>query len=731
VSDARLTLCLIARDEERMLPGCLESARGAVDEVVVVDTGSSDRTRELARAAGAKVVEWAWRDDFAAARNEALRHATGGWILVLDADERLAPGAAAALRRAVAGAAFDLGLLLLHGAARPEARPEDVVAGRERLSAPMRIPRLVRRTPDLAWRGVVHENVRDWLAARGGRAAPVDVDVVHLGASAELRARLGKRERNTRLLREACRRDPRDVVAAGYLALELQAAGRLDEAAAVAEAAWGSVDLQPPHVSIHRLAVARALVALRRGDLDRVLDSVATAERRGGRHADTDHLRGVALENRARALPRGEPGRRELAGQAAAAYEAAIAGANTLGLDHLVDAPFGEEGRTRLAAARALAAERGGAPAPRISLCVIARDEEAMLPGLLASVAGAVDEIVVVDTGSTDRTVDVARAAGARVASHAWSGDFAAARNASLALAGGDFVLVLDADERLAPGAAARLREAASAPGLDAALLACHNAARAGAALADVLAGRERLGEPTLQLRLARRTPDLAFEGAIHEDLAAWVRRGGRTPRLVDAPFVHLGNAPEVRAARAKGPRNVALLRGRLDREPGDLAAWGHLASELLAAGDPAGAAAAAEAGWARAARGADGVHRLAVVRALLALRRGAAEAALAAVERALELDRPRADYAYLAGRALEALAERQPADGEAQRAALGAAAEAFRAALEGKARPELEHLVVEATRRDVATRLGTALLRAGRGAEAVAAFDVALAGDG
>src|SRR5512134_3132536 len=110
-----------------MLPGCLESARGAVDEVVVVDTGSSDRTRELARAAGAKVVEWAWRDDFAAARNEALRHATGGWILVLDADERLAPGAAAALRRTVAGAAFDLGLLLLHNAARPEARPEDVV----------------------------------------------------------------------------------------------------------------------------------------------------------------------------------------------------------------------------------------------------------------------------------------------------------------------------------------------------------------------------------------------------------------------------------------------------------------------------------------------------------------------------------------------------------------------------------------------------------------------------
>ena len=74
---AKIGLCLIARDEEQMLPGALESVFGAVDEIIVVDTGSRDRTREVATSAGALVVDHFWQDDFSAARNQALSHATG------------------------------------------------------------------------------------------------------------------------------------------------------------------------------------------------------------------------------------------------------------------------------------------------------------------------------------------------------------------------------------------------------------------------------------------------------------------------------------------------------------------------------------------------------------------------------------------------------------------------------------------------------------------------------
>ena len=83
-----LSACMIVKDEEERLPDCLVSLRGLVDEVLVVDTGSSDATREIARAAGCRVAETPWTDDFAAARNVSLDAAWGEWALVIDADER-------------------------------------------------------------------------------------------------------------------------------------------------------------------------------------------------------------------------------------------------------------------------------------------------------------------------------------------------------------------------------------------------------------------------------------------------------------------------------------------------------------------------------------------------------------------------------------------------------------------------------------------------------------------
>lgn len=89
-----LALVTIARDEERCIARLLRSARDVVDEMVVVDTGSADATQEIARAEGARVSEFAWVDDFAAARNEALGRAKSDYCLVLDADEWITAGGA-------------------------------------------------------------------------------------------------------------------------------------------------------------------------------------------------------------------------------------------------------------------------------------------------------------------------------------------------------------------------------------------------------------------------------------------------------------------------------------------------------------------------------------------------------------------------------------------------------------------------------------------------------------
>lgn len=95
MSRQTVTACVIASDEEERLPACLTSL-AFCDEIVVVDGGSRDRTAEVARAAGARVIENAW-PGFAAQRNVALDHATSDWVLEVDADERVSPALASEL----------------------------------------------------------------------------------------------------------------------------------------------------------------------------------------------------------------------------------------------------------------------------------------------------------------------------------------------------------------------------------------------------------------------------------------------------------------------------------------------------------------------------------------------------------------------------------------------------------------------------------------------------------
>jgi len=84
-----LSVCLIVRDEEQNLAECLKSVRDFADEIVVVDTGSTDNTVIIAESLGAKVIHSEWINDFSYARNVSLDQATGSWILWLDADDRV------------------------------------------------------------------------------------------------------------------------------------------------------------------------------------------------------------------------------------------------------------------------------------------------------------------------------------------------------------------------------------------------------------------------------------------------------------------------------------------------------------------------------------------------------------------------------------------------------------------------------------------------------------------
>jgi len=92
---------MIVKNEEDNIERALISVKPAVDEMIVVDTGSTDRTKDIARALGAKVYDFKWTDNFSDVRNFSLSKASGKWILVLDADEAISPLDHEKLRRLV------------------------------------------------------------------------------------------------------------------------------------------------------------------------------------------------------------------------------------------------------------------------------------------------------------------------------------------------------------------------------------------------------------------------------------------------------------------------------------------------------------------------------------------------------------------------------------------------------------------------------------------------------
>jgi tetratricopeptide (TPR) repeat protein len=234
----------------------------------------------------------------------------------------------------------------------------------------------------------------------------------------------------------------------------------------------------------------------------------------------------------------------------------------------------GIEARAKACATRAQPAE-----GLRLSLCMIVKDEEEMLPRCLAAARDAVDEIVVVDTGSTDRTVEIAESFGARVLHHQWNGSFADARNVSIDAATGDWLMYLDADEVLVEADAPRLRELTGRTWREAFFLVETN-----------FTGE--LGDGTAvthnALRMWRNRPEYRFEGRLHEQFAKALP--GYLPERIEATTVrveHFGYLGVVRDEKEKARRNIELLEQQAADGVDTAFQAFNLGSEYGAIGDP------------------------------------------------------------------------------------------------------------------------------------------------
>jgi glycosyltransferase involved in cell wall biosynthesis len=192
-------------------------------------------------------------------------------------------------------------------------------------------------------------------------------------------------------------------------------------------------------------------------------------------------------------------------------------------------------------------------PAP-VTACVIARNEAKQLPACIASLRNAVAEVVVLDTGSTDATATVAASLGARVHHFAWIDDFSAARNTVVAYAAHPYILMVDADEQLAPEAA------------DALLAYCASSHAAGRVYRDNLVADAFVRE--YLTRLYPNAPGWQWTGRVHEQLTL---HGAPPPSIATAVrLLHTGYVPEELASGEKVQRNLRLLELEHQSRPED-----------------------------------------------------------------------------------------------------------------------------------------------------------------
>ena len=529
----KISACVIVKNEERNLPSWFASVEKIAHEIIVVDTGSTDKTVEIALNAGAKVFHFSWVDDFAAAKNFAIEQATGDWILFPDADEYFpeedCPKVAACIKKYHANKN-------IIGFISRWINVDENCGGIVRNVG--RQARVFRNHPQLRYTGAIHEMLR--YTAPGGELLQVEnFRIIHTGYSEGIIRE--KLERDLNLLlsqREKRGPEPQDAF---YLADCCYGLGDYEGTAKYAKEAVDSGMRMAGRDNRPFGLLLQSLAALGR-ELTEIGEVREKACIKFPYVGDFSVLAGIAAFDR-RAYSQAEVWFRD----GIERYEAA---------ENRPPDPWVTDEKTKLLplAKKYLAQiheNRKDGSAIKISACVITKNEEKNMERWLAYAKVLADEIIVVDTGSTDRTTAIAREHGAVVYFFAWENDFAEAKNFAIEKAAGNWIAFLDADEYFLPEDCGKVRE----------LLAATDSAcdiRAFRRIdVDADNGDRYIGETTQQ-RIFRRKASLRYRGAVHEEL--W-DSAGREPVVeyaTEPVIYHTGYSASV--IKEKLLRNLAIL---------------------------------------------------------------------------------------------------------------------------------------------------------------------------
>ena len=214
-----ISLCMIVKNEEEWLQRCLDSVKGFVDEIIIVDTGSTDNTKEIAEKFRAKLFDFKWTDNFAEARNFSISKATGSWILWLDADETIAKKDHSILKKLVAEEQFPIIVLeqrhYTNDIKNPLFKKVDQLYLEEARGFlghyPTLITRLFKNNVGLQFEGAVHETIDKSMQKLGLKFLRTDIPIHHyqnMKSDAQMK---NKKEKYAQLLVEKEKSDPADI----------------------------------------------------------------------------------------------------------------------------------------------------------------------------------------------------------------------------------------------------------------------------------------------------------------------------------------------------------------------------------------------------------------------------------------------------------------------------------------------------------------------------------------
>lgn len=633
-----LSVCIIAKNEESMIRDCLESIKDISNDIIIVDTGSTDRTKSIALEYTSKVLNYEWNDDFAAARNYCLEQAKNDFILSIDCDERLINPDF--VNTKLSQIKDNIGGVMVKVVSY-----NDKNAGKDVFNSKM--VRLFRNDTRIRFDGIIHEQVLNSIIDAGYKLLDSEIEFIHEGYNHDALTMRKKQKRNLDLLLRQTRTNPNNAynlfqLARTYLALnDLENAEKeiikainlsnnddsvrpqaLNYGALIAyknsqkevamQRAELSLSLQPNQgfanyiigecnfdnhlhqralinynamleayqnedlkaniIGDYRLPTSQIYFRIGRSNLAIGNGKEAKDSFKKGleyNEGDINCLVGVAdilnketdYENALiylRKAKQAAPQRIEIDGYISVVLKS-IENNKQLKYNHIIDIDESKE-------------------QPLITLSMIVKNEEKMLRGCLESAEKVVDEILIVDTGSTDRTVEIAKEFGAKVYHFDWIDDFAAARNESLKHSKGKWVLYLDADERISQFEVDKFRKSLGELSDDSGGLIC-TIESPHANLTGGESDVHRGSYPRIFRNLG--LDKVKFQGRVHEQISPSLKENNLQLLQSDIIIYHLGYDQSREIMEGKIERNYRMLLQHVREEPTNGYAWYQLGQTL------------------------------------------------------------------------------------------------------------------------------------------------------